>query len=92
MAEALPMAQGAAQEAPLPVSSSALGPDEYLCDGCHCVECCCDEIAADREAEYGKFCHTCGCDGEEGYANCPYKSRRMGGYKAGSCPQLTGMY
>lgn len=61
-----------------------------LCDGCksRMSQCCCDELAAEREDEYGSWCDACGCDGESNYGQCLYWSI----YNSGNCPELTGTF
>jgi hypothetical protein len=63
-----------------------------LCDGCKAVvsACCCDEIEAEREAEYGPWCGTCGSDGSTDYGACIY--RAILGYAPGECSQITGAW
>lgn len=58
-----------------------------LCDGCKAVvsACCCDEIEADMEAEYGPYCYTCGSYGGEGCLLAHI-------YSPSECPEITGVY
>lgn len=65
--------------------------EEYtysLCDGCHSAPCICDEIAAQREQEFGPRCAMCHGDGADGYADCPFSHL----YDPGECSQLTGVW
>lgn len=61
-----------------------------LCDGCKepIENCICDELAAEHDAECGKYCHECGCDGCSDYMYCLLRHL----YAPGDCPRLTGVW
>ena len=68
-----------------------------LCDGCHHVECVCDEREAARAEDYGPICYACGGGADDDYANCEFAG--SGVYEPGpgsadiyGCPRLTGTF
>jgi hypothetical protein len=71
----------------------------WLCDGCHrpIDQCVCDEIEAEREAEWGPICPACGGGEDDGYEQCEFAG--SGVYEPGpgsedthGCPRLTGTF